>query len=142
MRKTATPDPRGRGEKGWTLLEVLAAVVVVGIGILMFTRVQHASSRDSNTNSRILMAGKSIEKFLEDTRIAIAKDTLRNWPPATRTIAGTAPNYIKIASTVTPAFSPKDGAPVANVVRMDIMASWTQPYKDSLKVTTYVSKRF
>jgi hypothetical protein len=38
--------------------------------------------------------------------------------------------------------SPVDGSVVANVKRLDIVASWTKPYKDSLKVTTYVSKRF
>ncbi len=136
--------PRGdvRQENGWTLLEALAAIVVVGIGIALFLRVQHGSSRDSADNSRMLMAGKMIEKFLEDTRITIAKDTLANWPPPNRVVTGTAPSFITITSTISTAYSPKDLAPVANVMRMDIAARWVQPYPDSLLVTTYVSKRF
>lgn len=129
-------------QRGWTLIEAMAAVVVVGIGVLFFTRVQQSSSRGSGDNSRLLVAGKMLEKFLEDTRITIARDTLANWPPVSRTVAGTAPSFITIKSTVSPAVSPVDGAPVANVVKMDLKASWTRPYADSLKVTTYVSKRF
>jgi hypothetical protein len=124
------------------LIEVLAAVVVVGIGLLFFTRVQHSSSRGSGENSRILVAGKMLEKFLEDTRITIARDTIGNWPPVSRTVAAVAPDFITIRSTVSNALSPVDGAVVNNVKRMDLVASWTRPYPDSLAVTTYVSKRF
>jgi prepilin-type N-terminal cleavage/methylation domain-containing protein len=131
-----------RSQRGWTLIEVLAAVIVVGLGLALFTRVQHSSRRGTGENSRILQAGKAIEKFLEDTRIKIAKDTTRNFPPVNVSIAAAAPNFIAIQSTVSNAMSPVDGSVVANVKRLDIVASWTKPYKDSLKVTTYVSKRF
>lgn len=117
-------------------------MVVVGIGLLFFMRVQHSSSRGSGENSRILIAGKMLEKYLEDTRINIARDTTHNWPPLNATIAGAAPNYITIRSTVSNALSPVDGAVVNNVKRMDLVATWTRPYPDSLVVTTYVSKRF
>jgi type II secretory pathway pseudopilin PulG len=129
-------------ERGWSLIETLAAIVVVGIGIALFVKVQNMSSRDSTTNSRILMAGKMIEKHLEDTRIQIAQDTLKNWPPKNKTISPTAPDYLTLVSAVGKAYSPKDGALVPNVVRMDITIKWTTPKKDSIKVTTYVAKRF
>lgn len=131
-----------RSQRGWTLIEVLAAVVVVGLGLVLFMRVQHSSNRGSGENSRILQAGKAIEQFLEDTRIRIAKDTTNNFPPRDTTVAGAAPNFITITSKVSNALSPVDGAVVLNVKRLDIAATWTRPYKDSLKVTTYVSKRF
>lgn len=137
-----TRAPHSAGQKGWTLIEVVAAVVVVGLGIMLYMRVQHSSSREAMTNSHIMVAGKQIEKFLEDTRINILKDTLANWPPVDRTVAAAPPANITVKSTISPAYSPEDGALVANVVRMDILATWTQPYRDSLKVTTYVSKRF
>lgn len=129
-------------QKGWTLIEALAAIIVVGVGVLFFMKVQQASSRNSGENSRILQAGKAIEDFLEGTRISIAKDTLHNWPPVSKTVPGAAPTFITLKSTVSTALSPVDGAPVSKVVRMDITASWTRPYADSLKVTTYVAKRF
>jgi type II secretory pathway pseudopilin PulG len=124
------------------LIEVLAAIVVVGIGLVFFMRVQHSSSRGSGENSRILIAGKMLEKYLEDTRINIAKDTVNNWPPTSGSIAAAAPDFIAIRSTVSPALSPVDNAVVKNVIRLDLVATWTRPYKDSLAVTTYVSKRF
>lgn len=142
MKNPAGYPTAPRRQGGWTLIEALAAVVVVGIGVLFFTRVQHSSNRNTGENSRILQAGKTIEKFLEDTRITIAKDTNANWPPKSASIPATAPNYIAIKTTVSPAYSPVDGAVVNKVVQMDIVASWTRPYSDSLKVTTYVSKRF
>lgn len=135
-------DVKGRHQRGWSLIEALAAIVVVGIGITLFTKVQRMTNRDSSTNSRILMAGKMIEKQLEDMRILIAKDTVANWPPGNKTISPTAPNYITVVSTVSPAFSPKDGAVVKNVVQVALMAYWVNPFPDTLRVTTYVSKRF
>jgi hypothetical protein len=120
----------------------MAAIVVVGIGIGLFTKVQRMSGRDSANNSRILIAGKMIEKHLEDTRIYIAQDTLHHWPPKNKTLPPVAPDYITLVSRVGPAYSPKDGALVENVVLMEITTSWVYPTRDSLKVTTYVAKRF
>jgi type II secretory pathway pseudopilin PulG len=140
--KKADGTGAGRAQGGWTLIEAMAAIVVVGIGVLFFMKVQQSSSRGSGDNSRLLIAGKMLEKFLEDTRITIAKDTLANWPPTSQTLKGAAPSYITITSTVSTALSPVDGKAVRNVVKMDLKASWTRPYADSLKVTTYVSKRF
>jgi type II secretory pathway pseudopilin PulG len=129
-------------QQGWSLIETLAAIVVVGISVALFTKVQRMTSRDSGTNSKIFLAGKMIEKHLEDTRINISQDTIHNFPPISKTIAATAPSFISLKSTVSAATSPKDGLPVANVVKMDIATYWTSPYPDSLKVTTYVAKRF
>lgn len=136
--------PRADGERqgGWSLLEAVAAIVVVGIGVALFVKVQGMSKRGNSTNSKVLVAGKMIEKFLEDTRIATARDTVNNWPPVNTTIAPSLPHLITLKSVVGPAVSPKDGAAVPNVVKLDISCTWTMPYKDSLKVTTYVAKRF
>lgn len=131
-----------KGQRGWSMIEVMAAIVVVGIGVALFMRVHNMSRQGTSTNAKVMIAGKMIEKFLEDTRIAIARDTLANWPPASRTISPTLPNNITLICRVGNALSPKDGAIVANVKLMEIVAYWYVPYKDSLKVTTYVAKRF
>lgn len=128
-------------QKGGTLIEVAAAIIIVGVGIALFTKVQRNSSGSSATNSKTLIAGKMIEKFLEDTRITIAKDTTK-FPPVSQTLTGSAPDKIDLIITVSNANSPKDGAVVANVKRVDIKAKWAIPRKDSLMVTTYVAKRF
>ncbi|MEO7958152.1 MAG: prepilin-type N-terminal cleavage/methylation domain-containing protein [Fibrobacteria bacterium] len=131
----------GISQKGVTLIEILAAVIIVGVGIALFTKVQSGSRGASSTNTRILIAGKKIEKYLEDSRIAIAKDSAK-YPPVSQTISGSAPDFISLVVTVTDALSPKDGAIVNNVKCVGIKAAWTNPRKDSLKVTTYISKRF
>ncbi len=130
-------------ERGWSLIEVLAAIIVVGIGIALFTKVQRMTGRDSTTNSKILMAGKMIENHIEDIRIKIAKDTTKNFPPSDDTLASVAPNFITVTTTVTKAYSPIGAKPeVPNVRQIDLKAKWTNPNVDSLQVTTYVSKNF
>lgn len=142
MKLLIKKDANRTSERGWSLIETLAAIVVVGIGVTLFTKVQRMSSQQSGSNSKILVAGKMIEKHLEDTRIKVSQDTNANWPPVSQTLSPTIPNNITLVSTVSNALSPEDGAVVINVKRLDIKASWTQPYKDSLVITTYVAKRF
>lgn len=132
---------RGR-QGGWSLLEVVAAIVVVGLGISLFVKVQGMSSRGSGSNSKHLVAGRMIEKFLEDSRIHIARDTSKHWPPKDTTVQPAAPHFITLTSKVSDARSPKDKQVVLNVKRLDIACRWNHPVKDSLKVTTYVAKRF
>lgn len=133
---------RRSGQGGWSLLEVLAAIAVIGLGISLFIKVQGMSSRGSGTNSKQLVAGRMVEKYLEDMRIKIASDTSK-FPPASATVAASAPNFISLQSTISTAYSPKDPAEVvANVVKVEILCKWTMPTKDSLKVVTYVAKRF
>lgn len=130
-------------QKGWTLIEALAAIVVVGIGVALFTKVQRMTSRDSKVNSKILLAGKMIEKHLEDTRIFIAADTTANWNAlADTTIVPVAPDDITIVRKVSKAYSPQDNIEVANVKQLEISATWTTPYNDTIKVMTDVAKRF
>lgn len=130
-------------QSGWTLIEALAAIVVVGIGVALFTKVQRMTSRDSASNSKILLAGKMVEKHIEDIRIYVAADTLAHWPPLDSTVAPAAPNNIKIVRTVTDAKSPNDSAVVVlNTKQVVVTASWTTPYNDTLKVTTCVAKKF
>ena len=121
---------------------MVAAIVVIGLGISLFVKVQGMSSRGGGTNSKQLLAGRMMEKYLEDTRIKIARDTVKNFPPRDSTVNPVAPQYITLTSKVSTAYSPKDNQVVANVMRMDIKCTWTLPSKDSLKVTTYVAKRF
>ena len=147
MRMRIT-DRAGNPQRGWSLIESLAAIVVVGIGITLFAKVQRMTSRDSSVNSKTLLAGKMIENYLEDTRIYIAK-TKSNSPAytgwtgfPTSIAASPANNNIKLVCTVSTAYSPKDGATVLDVRKLDIVTTWTSPYADTLKVTTYVSKKF
>jgi len=128
-------------ERGWSLLEVIAAMVIIGIGVVFFVRMQRMNGKQSGNNTRILKAGHLIEKNLEDMRIQIYQDTVTNWPPRDTTIAAGA-DKTKLVRTISNALSPIDGAVVNNVKKVVITTSWGTGKLDTLKVTTYVSKRF
>jgi type II secretory pathway pseudopilin PulG len=134
--------PHPKSESGAGLIEVLAAIIIIGVGIALFMKIQGRTSSDSSRNSKMLVAGKMVEKVLEDTRISIFSDTTKNWPPKDSTIPPTAPHHITVKRTVSTAYSPIDNAVVNNVKKLVLKATWTHPLKDSLSITTYVSKRF
>jgi hypothetical protein len=134
--------PMNRKERGFSLLEALAALLVVGLGIVLFLKVQNMTGHARGTNVKKLAAGKLIEKYVEDTRIAIQRDTLANWPPRSRLLPPEPPHDIALEIVVGQARSPKDGSLVQNVRSLQITATWTRPVPDTLKVSTYVSRRF
>lgn len=131
-----------RSQRGFSLLEALAALLVVGIGIALFMKVQNMTGQARGTNTKKLAAGKMIEKYVEDTRIAIRRDTVANWPPRNASIPPSPPHNIGLEVTVGEAISPKSGKPVKNVRSLRITATWTRPVPDTLTVSTYVSRRF
>jgi prepilin-type N-terminal cleavage/methylation domain-containing protein len=136
MRRIAVrPD----GARGMTLLEVLFAMIVVGVGSVLFFKMQKTSSGQARSNSQIMKAGQLIEKQVEFVRITVSGDTVKNWPPRDTTVTE---NGIKLVRTLSSTQSPKDGAPLPGVRRLDITASWGDGKQDTLKVSTYVSKKF
>ncbi len=128
---------------GWSLLEVLAAMVIIAIGVVLFVKIQGMTSRQSENNTRILKAGHRIEKYIEDLRIKIAQDTIANWPaPGTNTTVPAGSDGITLVCHYGAAHSPKDGAVVNDVDSVAITTYWGSATLDTLKISTYVSKRF
>ena len=132
-------------EAGWSLIETLAAIVIVGIGIAIFTRIQTMTRSGSRKNSDLLMAGHMIESDIDSLRTFIAKDTTNNW---TTFIGNTSVTRnvgrIKLVRTLSTAYSPVPPGTivVSNVKQVDFVASWGAAKLDTLRVTTYVAKRF
>ncbi len=136
--------------KGLTLLEILIAIIVVGIGSTVYLRVQHMSGGVNRTNSALFRAGQMVEKHIEAIRVQIAKDTngLR-WVPQNNFIESDSSgspklNLTRKVSTVT-APKPDAGGTYANIPsvrKIDIVVKWGTGAMDSLNVTTYVSKKF
>ena len=125
---------------GWSLLETMMAIVVVGIGTSVYMTMQNSSGSVSKSNSNLFKAGQLIEKHIEGMRNTVAKDTINNWPPKD---VDTTENTLKLKRTISDATSPKPPyAVVTNVKKVDIVVSWGNGVMDELKVTTYVSKRF
>ena len=128
----------GQGRQGGlTLLEILIAIVVVGIAVSLFMNLQRRSGSRLAGNSNLLKAGQIIEKHMEAMRIAIARDTVANWPPRDTSFKE---NLVSLKRTVSQARSPKTGDPLPNVRRIDIVTAWGTGRGDTLNISTYVAK--
>ena len=122
----------------------MAAAIIIGFGAVLFTQIQFASNKQGKRNTDLLKAGQLIEADIDSLRTYIARDTATNWTnfvsntPATRTVG-----RITISRTVSNALSPKSPfANITNVKQVDITATWGTGALDTMKVTTYVSRRF
>jgi prepilin-type N-terminal cleavage/methylation domain-containing protein len=130
-------------QRGFSLLEVAASILIIGIGVFVYLKVQGIMRKHDYSNSKLLLAGQFIDRHVENLRIEIARDTNANWPPATG--FKEVYNGITLERMVTPAISPNDGATLDPVRKVDIIAYWgqgTANAQDTLWITTYVSKRF
>lgn len=126
------------------MLETMAAAVIIGIGVALFTQIQVASNKQSRRNTDLLKAGQLIESEIDSLRTYIARDTLTNWTSfVTNSPASRVVGRVKIVRTVSGAISPKSPfANIPNVKQVDITAYWGTGTLDTMKVTTYVSRRF
>ena len=144
LKQKTSNHPRYKSQQGWTLLETMAAAIIIGFGAVLFTQIQFASNNQSRRNTDLLKAGQLIESQIDSLRTYIARDTLNNW---TAFVAATSVRStigrITINRTVSTAYSPKNSSlEVNNVKQVDITASWGTGALDTMKVTTYVSRRF
>jgi prepilin-type N-terminal cleavage/methylation domain-containing protein len=133
--------PMAGGSRGWSLLELLIALVVLGIGITVFMRMQGRSSGISRANSNMQRASQLIGKHVESLRVGIARDPAA-WPPKDTTYIDPQFSNLTLTRTVGGAISPRDGASLPGVRRIDLIVAWGNRTLDSMKVTTYVSKSF
>lgn len=128
-----------RSQRGLTLMEICIALVVIGIGVGVFLKMQGSSGNSMTGNGKMMRAGQLVEKHIEAIRIGIARDTISNWPPKD---TGFTDAGLKLTRKVSAAFSPKGGSPLPNVRKIDLIVTWGAFKLDSLDVTTYVARRF
>ncbi|MDB5104407.1 MAG: hypothetical protein JWP91_2096 [Fibrobacteres bacterium] len=131
----------GSAQRGWSMLELIVALVVLGTGITVFMRMQGGSSGLSRSNSNMQRASQVIEKHVESMRVRIAQDPA-SWPPKDTVYADSRYSNLAVKRVVGPASSPKDGASLPGVRRIDLTVTWGTGTMDTMKVTTYVSKSF
>lgn len=129
----------GRGESGLSLLEVMTALFVLSMAITLFVRLEGRSRSTFASSSNLLKAGQLLERQVETIRIHIAADTVLNWPPEDSLWKE---NGMTIQRSVTALVSPKDGAALPNLRKLELQAVWGLVKPDTLTITTYVSKRF
>lgn len=137
--KSASRSTSDNGQRGLSLIEILIALVVIGIGVGVFLKMQTSSGSHMSGNSKMMRAGQQVEKHIEAIRIGIARDTVANWPPDDTTYSE---DMLKVVRRVSDAKSPKTGTVLPNVRKIEVIVSWGTFRKDSLDVTTYVTRRF
>lgn len=126
-------------QSGLTLIEILIALIIIGIAVGLFLNLSGRSGSRLSGNSRMLMAGQLVEKHVESIRISIAQDTIANWPPRdTSFVEG----RLRLARTISSATSPKTGLALPNVRKVRLNVSWGTGALDSLNITTHVTRRF
>lgn len=126
-------------QAGWSLLETLIALVLVGLGLFVWTRVQGSSWNQSRDNARMQQAGQLIEKHIEAMRVGFAQNPSMNWPPRdTNFTVGD----LNLVQRVSAARSPRDDTNLPNVRRVDISVAWGRTTLDSIHISTYVTLRF
>ena len=128
-----------RSQHGLTLMEICIALVVLGVGVGVFLKMQGSSGNSMSGNGKMMRAGQLVEKHIEAIRIKIARDTISNWPPKDTSLTDAG---LKLVRKVSAAVSPKDGSVLGNVRKVDIIVTWGAFKLDSLDVTTYVARRF
>lgn len=128
--------------RGWSLLETLVAVVVLGMGVLMYMRMQGRASGMARMNSDLVKAGQILEQHVEGLRVRISRDPVGNWPPKDTSYFDPDLDRFTVDRRVKQVRSPKDGAMLSGVRQLDITVAWGRRALDTLRVTTYVSKNF
>lgn len=129
----------GSWESGLSLLEVMAALVILVVAIALFMKFEGRSRITFSSSSNLMNAGQLLEGQIEAIRIHIAQDTVHNWPPEDSLWKE---KGITIRRSFTAVVSPMDGAALPNLRKVELQAVWGLLKPDTLQVTTYVSKRF
>jgi len=119
----------------------MIAIVVLGLGITVFMKMQGRSSSIARSNANVQRAAQLIGRHVESLRVAIARDPAA-WPPRDTSFSDPERPGLFLKRVVVAAISPKDGASLATVRRIDLTLSWGQRALDTMKVTTYVSRSF
>lgn len=124
------------------MLETLVAMVVLGLGVLMYMRMQSRASGLARSNADLFRAGRIIEKHVETMRVRIARNAAGSWPPKDTAFYDPVHRHISLVSRVEAATSPKDGANLPGVRKVGVTVAWGKGPLDTIRVTTYVSKSF
>jgi Tfp pilus assembly protein PilV len=127
-------------ETGWSLIEVLFSIVVLGIGVALFMQMQNRASSMNRTNSNLHTAAGLIEKHVESLREKISQNTAKNWPPHDTSYADEKYSHINLTRTVNEAVSPIDGMVLPGVRKINLVVAWGNQSMDTIRITTYVSK--
>ena len=125
---------------GFTLTEVLIAIVIIAITAAIFMMTQNTSFGRTRSSNRLLDAGQLIEKHVEQKRMEISVNP-GNLPSVNSVSTYTEKGIALICSTKA-AVDP-NGANINNVRLYKMVATWgSTKIGDTLEVTTYLAENF
>jgi len=127
-------------ERGFTLLELLITIVIIGVTtgtIAIFQRSSWSSTRRANFT---LIAGQLVERQVEQMRMTIELDPASFWPPTDGSASDTTLG-IDLAWSVSNAYDP-DGNTIDNVRNVEYTATWRDAKPETLRVTTTLAHDF
>lgn len=133
--------PKTSGDAGFTLLEVLIAMFVIGLIVQATGVFQQATLTGTRTNGNLLAATRLIGSSVEQTRADILYAPGFYWPPRDTTIVDPS-TRISLKRTVTKTMN-KRGAYCDSIRELAYTAKWNAgPRNDSMTLTTFVSYEF
>lgn len=124
---------------GFSLLEVLISMVIVGIIAALIFSIQTSSWKNSTSSNRTMVAGHMVERQIELMRLNISRNQNQYFPPVNGSVLE---NGITLSWIISNATRPTDAGTLPNTRRCDFTACWGGRKADTLKVTTYISKLF
>lgn len=131
-----------RNCRGFTLLEVMMVMVIVGIVGVNIMISQTASWKKTTTSNRMLVAGQMIEKQVEKLRMYIDVDPVNRFPPHDSSYTENGINLLWKFTDASRPTGPSPRGPLKNVRKCDLTATWGNNRGDTLIVTTYLAKYF
>ncbi len=131
--------PSGR-DAAFTLLEVLFAVVVIGVAAIVVSRLQQNTWAGTRHNNARHMAVQLVGRQIEAARFVIALDTVANWPPTDSSYVDELTGQ-ELAWTVSEVDDPW-GNPIDRVRQLRYVVTWDAPHPESLVVVTMLSQQF
>ena len=132
---------------GFTLLEVMISLVLVGILLLGHMYLQGNINVTSTSSNRRMVAGKMIERKIEELRIETATSDWDQWWQEGNSVTTENESGVTLVINVLEEVEPAiDNVPALEVddsigVReVELIATWDSPKPETLRVVTYLAE--
>lgn len=133
-------------DQGFTLMEVLFAMLIIGVCAVVAVQVQRTSWLQTSRTTRLSSAGQILEKQIERRRMVIAASPQVNYGKFklltdTLIVDSTVSPPVQVRWLISPAHNPH-GTEIDNVRLVELVASWGSAKDDTLRVFTAIAKDF